>query len=345
MAVGCANHHAQVLDRTGAVVCEADSLTQVDWGRMLSDTASARAFIVPQGDCCQRAANIRTMRHRLVIWRGGRPVFDGPIQTVEWSADGVSLTAYDWSSLLDRRLPHSDMDFINTDLCDIAAAMVSDALLPDDPGLSVEVVASSNVYGDRSYRIDVGRSLDHLRDLADTGMDWTVAGSRILLMGDSFCYSIGSLSDNDFPQGLRVVEDGGALVSRWVMWAGPQGTIKASSGGLHDYYGLLESVHDALAPQDLGAASVLDQTSADAAVASLLASSLPAPVFIDTGAGPLAPTAPVEVSSLVPGYCLQISSVATCREVTAVQKIFEVRVSETSQGESVQVICAPAVSL
>lgn len=357
MQVGCSNHTAAILDRDGAIVCQADALTAVQWGRVLNETATARATIQPRGDCCQCMGQVRTWRHRLVIWRAGLPVFDGPVVVAEWSPDGVDVVAYDVSAWLDRRLPHSDMDFTSTDLTTIAETVIADALLPDDPGVVVEVVSPSLIFGDRSYRIDVDRCLDHLRDLSNTGMDWTVAGGRILLFGASFSDSIGSLSDADFPQGLRVIEDGASLVSRWVLWgaidpardsegrfvsgASIGSGIKSVAGGIHDYYGLLESVHDSLAVQNLGAASVQDQTSADAATASLLASSLPAPVFIDTGAGPLSPSAPVDIADLIPGYCLQVASVATCRPVTAVQKIYELLVADGPSGESAQVICAP----
>lgn len=342
--MACVGHTASILDRSGAVVCNLDALVDVEWGRALNETATARARVVPQGDCCQCMGGVRTWRHRLVIWRGSVPVFDGPIVLVEWTADGVEVSASDVSAWLAHRLPHTDMSFSDTDLTIIARDVIADAFTPDDPGVSVEIVAPALIFGDRSYSIDVDLSLDHLRDLASTGIDWTVAGSRILLMGTGFCDSIGSLSDTDFPQGLRVVEDGGALATRWVLWAAPDadGTlIKATAGGTDDYYGLLESVHDSQAPQDQGAASILDQTSANAAAADLLSTSVPAPVFIDTGAGPLSPQASIDVASIICGYCLQIASTATCREVAAVQKVVEVRVSESSDGESAQVLCGP----
>lgn len=361
MEVGCSNHTAAILDRDGAVVCPADALVEVEWNRVLNETATARAVIVPRGDCCERVADVRTWRHRLVIWRAGKPVFDGPINIVEWSAASVQVMAFDVSAWLDRRLPHSDMDFASTDLTSIALALIEDAILPDDPGILAEIVAPSLIFGDRAYRIDVDRCLDHLRDLSDTGMDWTAAGARLLLFGPSFSETVGSLSDADFPQGLRVIEDGASLVSRWVMWAAVEqprdaagrfvsgaatsAGIKSVAGGIHDYYGLLESVHDSLAVQDEGAASVLDQTSADAATAALLASTLPAPVFIDTGAGPLAPSAAVDVADIIPGYCLQVASTATCRRVTAIQKIYELHVIDTANGESAQVICAPTTGV
>lgn len=341
---GCSGHTAAVLDRYGAVVCSADVLVRVEWSRLLDETASATVEIVPQGDCCQQASNIRTWRHRLVIWRGEHAVFDGPITLVEWSPVDVRVSAMDASAWLDRRVPHTDQAYAGADLCDIAASLLSDALLPDD-GIEVERVSPSLVFGDRAYTADTGLVLDHLRDLSNTGLDWTCAGGRILLMGEGFCDVIGKLSDADFPEGLRVVEDGGATVTRWVMWAGPEGETKAEAGGPDDYYGLLEAVHDGRAPQDEGAASVLDANSAQAAVESQLALSYPSPVFIDTGAGPLSADTALDIAAVIPGFCVEVASTATCRTVTAVQKVHEIRVAEDANGEQARILCAPGAAV
>lgn len=341
--LGCASHTASILDRSGAVVCSADVLVEVEWGRLLDETATARAVIVPSRDCCECVGSLRTWMQRLVIWRGDDHVFDGPLTNVIWSRDSVECQALDASGWLGKRLPHTDMAFNQADLVTIARDLITDALQPSDVGVSPRVVSPSFVFGDRAYTTDIGYVLDHLRDLADTGLEWTAVGSEVFLFGEAFCDVAGSLSDSDFPQGLRIVESGASVATRQVMWFGPEANRKADAGGVDDSYGLLESLSDAAAPQDNGAASVLDQTSADGAVAAMLDASLPAPVFIDTSAGPMSVQANVSVSSLIPGYCLQVSSDATCRSVTAVQKLVEVRVSETAAGEEVRVICAPAV--
>lgn len=335
--LGCTGHTAAIVDRNGATVCPADVLTGVEWSRLLDETAPASVTFAPSGDCCQKAANIRTWWHRLVIWRGDHPVFDGPVTFVEWNADAVIVQAKDVSAILDRRLPHQDQTYSNQELCFVASQLLDDALLPGD-NVDVEIVGTSGVYGDRFYETDVGLVLDHLRDLSDTGIDWTCAGARILLMGDSFAEVVGSLSDRDFPGGLKVVEDGGGLVNRWVMWI-DGGRMKAEASESSAL--LLEGVHDSRAPQDEGAGSIRDLASAQSAVEAQLALTRQAPVFIDTGEGLLAPDANVDVGALVPGYCLQIASTATCRTVASIQKVYEVRVSETGEGEQARVLCAP----
>lgn len=333
MPVGCQSHLARIVDKDGAVVGEADALTEVAWGRALDDTAGATATIVPTGACCEWIGDIRSWRHRLVIWRGGHPVFDGPLVLIEWESGQVQLTALDCSAWLERRVPHQDLNFIDTDLATIARELIEDAFSVQNPGVEVEIVERAKIEGDRSYELDTGQTWDHLRDLSDTGLDWTVVGSKILLMGESFCQVVGSLDDSDFTEGLRVIEDGAALATRWIVFGDEDLDIKGTAGGTDPYYGLLEITED----QD----SILDTGSANAAALAQVRASNPAPVFIDTGQGALAPTASIDVNTLVPGYCLGISTNITCREVIATQKIGEVRVTENAQGEQVRVFCLP----
>ncbi|MFF4602693.1 hypothetical protein ACFY12_08065 [Streptomyces sp. NPDC001339] len=58
---------------------------------------------------------------------------------------------------------------------------------------------------------------DHLRDLAETGLDYTAVGSRIVLLPESHAVTVGRLSDADLPEGLVVAEDGTALGTRWIV--------------------------------------------------------------------------------------------------------------------------------
>ncbi|MYR64407.1 hypothetical protein GTY54_52085, partial [Streptomyces sp. SID625] len=78
-----------ILDRNGATVSTANVLTEVEWGRVLDGTSSARALIQPDGDCCARLGNLESWRDRLVIYRDGQYVWDGPVTNVTWSLGEV----------------------------------------------------------------------------------------------------------------------------------------------------------------------------------------------------------------------------------------------------------------
>lgn len=339
MPVGCGQHQARITDRDGAVIAAADVLVEVEWNRVLDDTSTARILVQPDGDCCAALAKVRSWRHRLDIYRDGAPVWHGPIVSPQWTREGVDIQAVDILGWLDRRVPHHNIRFDDTELTTIAMWLIRDGFAPDDPGHTVQVVAPTGIRGDRQYQTDVGQTGDHLRDLAQTGLDYTAVGSRILLLSEQFCARVGSLTDADFPQGLEVTEDGASLATRWIVHgkepAEGESAIVGVAGGAHPYYGLLERAVEET--------SILDTASATAAARSRLAAALPAPVFIDSSQQTtLAPDAAVDVPSLVPGWCVDVATTTTCRTITQSLKIQSVKVTEKDSGESVSVQLAPA---
>ncbi|MFE3378692.1 hypothetical protein [Streptomyces anulatus] len=332
MPVGCGTHQALIVDRGGAVVSTADTLVEVEWTRVLDDTSSAKILVHPDADCCASLAEVRAWRHKLCLYRDGHPVWEGPIIAPKWSAAGVEIRAFDILAWLDRRVPHSDVQFVDRELAEIAEWLIHDGFAPDDPGHSVEIVEPTRIRGRREYEVDVGQTGDHLRDLADTGIDFTAVGSRILLLPENFSGRVGALTDADFPAGLSVAEDGAALATRWVVH-GKDG-VKGVAGGHDPYYGLLE--------QSVEETSVLDDASAEGAARSRLRANLPAPVFLDSQQTTLSPDAAVDVPTLVPGWCVDVTTTATCRTISQSLKIVTVKVSEDGDGESVAVQLTPA---
>jgi hypothetical protein len=324
-----------VVDRAGATVTEAEILTSVSWTRVLDDVSSASVVINPSGNCCERLREVRAWRHDLHIYRDGRPVWQGPIIQPEWRDGEVELGALDVLAWLDRRVPHQDMAFGDADLTEIAAWLIEDAFAPHDPGHSVEVVAPAGVRGGRAYRRNVGQTGDHLRNLAETGLDFTAVGSRIVLLPETHRESVGRLSDADLPNGLVVAEDGAELATRVIVAGDEASGVMGEAGGPDAYYGLLERYVEET--------SITTSASAAEAARARLRASFPVPVFIATEEVTISPEAAVEVPYLVPGWCLDITSAATCRTVAQRFKITGVKVSETggtddsAGGESVQV--------
>lgn len=343
--VGCGSHTVQILDRSGAVVAASSTLLQVRWTRVLDDISTATAVIMPDsGDCCGDLGDVRTWRHNLAIWRSGELVWQGPIIQASWKVpDGTTVTglevrAGDVLSWLDRRVPHRDMRFNDTDLTTIAEALIADGFAPDDPGHQVHVVGWSRVRGDREYFTDIGQTGDHLRDLADTGLDYTAVGPTIILLPEDHLETVGTLTDVDFPTGLGLEEDGASLGTRWVV-EGKQAqdgepTIVGTAGGADPFYGLLERY--------VQQTSILDDASAVGAARSRLRGSLPVPVWLDSERVTLSPEAAVSVPDLVPGWCVDVATRATCRKFAGRLKIVGLQITETgTQGESIEVHLAP----
>jgi hypothetical protein len=336
MAVaGCGTHSAVILDRTGATVTTAEVLTEVEWNRVLDATSTARALIQPDGDCCNRLGRIGSWRNRLVIFRDGKYVWDGPITDVTWSLGQVEILAEDVSVWLDERVPHETKTFTNVDLMEIAQWLIEDGYAPDDPGHTVQVIGRAGISGSRSYTAGVGQTGDHLRQLAEAGLDYTVIGSKILLLPENHMASVGRLSDVDMPEGLEVSEDGKSLVTRWIVAGSSESGVIGADGGIDPYYGLHERYVEM--------SEITDQASAEQAAKARRRTTSAVPVFIDTQQVTISPLAAVDVPSLVPGWCLDITSAMTCRTVSQRLKITGVKVTEnggdddTPGTESVQV--------
>jgi hypothetical protein len=330
--LGCGSHTARIVDRDGATITTADVLTKVEWTRVLDDLSSARVTIQPDRGCCAALANVRTWRHNLMIYRNGHFVWEGPIILPDWTADGVEIQAVDVLGWLDRRVPHESIHFTQRDLTEIAAWLIRDGFAPDDPGHEVQIIGRARILGDREYEQSIGQTGDHLRKLAETGIDFTTVGRRILLMPEDHQARVGRLTDADFPDGLTVSEDGTALGTRWIV-EGRDGAL-GIAGGKDPYYGLLE--------QYVEETSILDQASADAAARSRRRGALPAPVFISSQEATLSPDAAINLESLVPGWCVDVTTTRTCRTINQSMKINGLKVTEDSTGETVAVHLAPA---
>ena len=334
---GCVTkHQAQIIDRNGSVVSNLDVLTEVVWTRLLDDTSKAEVTVIPDADCCAALGDVRSWRHKLVISRLGEVVWEGPVIQVEWRQGQVDIFALDMSAWLARRVPHDSITFDNEDLAQIAAYLIEDGFAPDDPGHVTTTMAPAGVSGGREYIQNIGQTWDHIQDLADTGLDITVIGNQFILMPETWDATVGSLTDSDLPSGMVVAEDGSQLATRVIVYGDDDGTIQGESGGTDAYYGLLE--------RSIEETSVKTSLSAQEAARSRRAATYPVPVFLDSETVTLSPEANVSVPHLVPGWCLNISSLSTCRPLTQILKISGVKVSDNGNGESVQVTLAPLSS-
>ncbi|MFC8332716.1 hypothetical protein [Streptomyces olivaceus] len=315
-----------MVDRNGATVTEAEVLAECEWTRELDEFSSARVVINPSGNCCERLANIEPWRHSLHIFRDGAAVWNGPIVQPEWRWGQVELFAADPLAWLDRRVPHESIRFGDSDLTDIASWLIEDGFAPDDPGHTVVVAGRTGVNGGRAYTRNVGQTLDHLRDLADTGLDFTAVGSTIILLPEDFRESVGRLTDADLPEGLVVAKDGSGLVTRWIIAGSEESGVMEEDGGRDEYYGLLERYEEQT--------SITSAASALGAARAKRRASLPAPVFLDTQQVTISPDAAIDVPTLVPGWCLDVTTTSTCKTVAQRLKISGLKVSEKGGSES-----------
>lgn len=338
--LGCGDYEVLITDRCStSSLCTLDGATVLDleFTRLLDETGDALVTVATQGaGCCDCGTiglgDLHVWRHVLVIARDGERVWEGPITSLTYSADALLIEARDHSAWLAQRTTKVADTFVGVDLATIAETLVRDAYDADDPCLEAYVDATpTGIDADRTYEVDDGYIADHLRDLAETGLDWTQLGRALIITGEVGAGVVATLNDGDFLEGLEVVEDGLALCTRAIV----QGDgVTGVAGGVDTYYGL----HDCLVDAD----EVLDQASATAAAQGRVDASNPGPVYVRVPDGAsLAPTAGVCFNDLVPGTLFTVRSSITCRDVAATLRLVELSVTVSGGEESVAPVLVP----
>lgn len=337
--LGCAGRYtARLFDRYGRASHFGLDCSSVEWERLLDDTSSARV-VVPLGGpaCCRELERARTWCNDLTIFRDETLVWQGPVVELIHDQEQTTIEARDVTQWLFRRVVRELIDFSSggaADLSVIAEALVRHGFGQDDPNVLPWLhVVQAGVMGERRYMPESGYVLDHLRELARNGIDFTALGHRILITGEKPLDRLPGLSDDHFLDGLRVREAGlDAITSAIVLGRGVRGEAGGTGG-----CGLLEY----LAVED----SILDGPSAQSAAEALVDGGDPAPLVLEVPEGSqLAPDAPVGINELVPGVEAQVTSTRTCRRVAAMLRLTAVKVTwsgDSEDGEQVGVTFQP----
>ncbi|MFI6289997.1 hypothetical protein ACIBEJ_00340 [Nonomuraea sp. NPDC050790] len=335
--LGCAEEYTiGIYDRTGGRQHGTVDPAALDWSRVLDDTSEANITVPYQGpDCCKLLGEARSWCNELAIFRDQQLVWQGPLVRIEHRGDDTLLAARDVTQWLFRRKIRNLIDFTgtsNADLAVIAAALIEHGFAPDDPNvLAYLMITAAGIVGERKYAKNSGYILDHLRELARTGLDFTTLGRRILLMGEGPLGRLPGLSDEHFVGPLAVIEDGlSAITHATVVGKG----ITAEAGGIGTC-GLLEFI----ATEE----EIQDATSAQAEAGALVVGGNPAPLFLEVpDNSQLAPETPIGINDLIPGAIIPVTSEATCRLVAADLRLIRMKVAfSEADGEKVGITLAP----
>ncbi|MFI9591233.1 hypothetical protein [Nonomuraea sp. NPDC052265] len=335
--LGCPETYTvAIADRTGGREYGTVEASALDWSRILDDTSEANITVPYRGEeCCELLGNTRTWCNSLTIYRDQKRVWEGPITRIAHRGDDTMIAARDVTQWLFRRKIRELLDYTGTnaaDLAMIARILIEHGFEPDDPNVLAYLwVTASGIIGERKYAANSGYVLDHLRELARTGVDFTVLGRRIILTGEGPLGRLPGLTDEHFVGPLSVIEDGlAAITHATVIGKG----VMAEAGGTGTC-GLLEFI----ATEE----EIQDAASAKAEANALVAAGDPAPVFLEIpDDSQLAPEAPIGIQDLIPGVTVPVTSTATCRTIAAELRLLRVRVTFTeADGEKVGITLAP----
>lgn len=343
--LGCGTKYEVVVtNRCGkATVAILTDFTRLTWGRVLDDVSQATVTL--PGNCCEALADVRSWANELHIIRDGEEVWCGPIVVAPYCRSGVTLVAWDVSGWLERRVIRTRTSFdpdtggTAQDGPTIARDLIKFALAPDDPCIQQYVTRiPGGPIQERDYLAGSGYVMPALKDLAKGALDFTTVGRRIILMPEG--HALGRtalLSCDSFGDDVCTTEDGlGLATAAWVTGklADNTTTFTDSSGGVDDFYGLVEVLQ-------------IDDTVRTARAARNQAAGIvnarnPAPLLVQPPSGSaLSPDAPVCINELVPGVEVPVSMDCTCRAVGQMMRLTKLDVTVDAEGEQVAPLLVP----
>lgn len=319
--LGCGVHQVFLTSVGGSGRSDQLEWTNLNYGRKLDEKSEGRvvAGVGQSAACLTTLQSLEPFSNEIVIHRDSAAVWSGPVETPVFTYDDVSIPARDVMQWLDRRWLAQTHGYVDVDLSLIAAYYIDDAL-SQDSSPNIEVSSSlSGILGTRSVvPTQFRRAADEIRELARTGLDWTVINRRIMLFGvemtgRSFPILTSDIFEieNASPNGLQKANDIAVIGS---------GTSGVSLGPV----GRAGGADIPLIQQSYSEPTILDQNSATVAAESRYAFTRTAPLYIT---GRLLESAPVDFDDLIPGIRVPVQQQVGVRYINDTFRLSAVDVS------------------
>lgn len=347
--LGCGTWRAFITCRGGGELFEVP-YASLSMGRKVDDMTSAQVAIdelslngatsAVYQRCCGVLSELEPWQHELALWRDTDPdsaSWVGPVIQPTWenSAEGnrsLSIGARDLFQWMERRLLDRNRKFVATDLADIFYRYISDAL-HHDPTPNIDfAVSPTGILGDRSIdAFAFRRAADELRELARSGLDFTMVGRQMVIGGVEVpTANLGTLVNEHF-RSLSLNIDGlQTETESTVVGARPNSAnapVYAKVGGVEIDRGLVQVAVTESQIEDVASA----QAAADSRYALLGTS----PRWIT---GVLSSDAPIAFSDLIPGAVADLRLGFLCREVVGDYRLQDVNVTaDADKSEEIAV--------
>lgn len=365
-------HTAFIYDRGGITrFHQIVNLSRVQWAR--DRDSISEASITVTGDSCAKQRGIlntiASKRHELVIFRGQDRVWEGPIFRISDAGSSVTIAAKDVTSYLFGTALSRTWDNSGANATEVTSRFeeiidwelthsrevrrVGGGTLirpgweqltppanilqyltvhhfPNEARTSAKTLASAMTIG------------THLAGAArSSGIDYTAIGRAVHLWDTS--RSIGEirvLTEADF-FGPVIVTEYGADHTQGAYVSGQEGAYgSAMNPDNLDFYGPWETVYTAYNEESTDAPS---QPELDSQASRNTSGRSPAPFEVripDNSSVRLGPS--LSIMDLVPGVRVPLRATLNARAYSQDQKIDHVRVTETADGEDVQLTLTPA---
>ena len=361
------DHTVYIYDRGGQTrVGQLLDVSQVRWVRDRDSVSEADIRI--EGSACSAQASllaaIEPKRSEIVIFRGQERVWEGPVWRVGWHADYVEINAHDVMAYVNstpltrewdnrHRVDNTDPDNpveismpteVTTRLGQILdyEMQVWEALDPPANILPHRVIHHSpNEARTSAYTLPFEMTVgEHIEGMGRTaGIDWTVIGRAIHIWDVSS--NLGrtrTLTEADFLSSV-IITAYGADMAAVVVVVGEDG-MYGYAAEESPYYGPWTMILTAYSEEGADAPT---QAELDSQAKRNLNGRMPVPVEVripDNSGVRLNET--LTIDHLVPGVQVPLLATLNSRQMSQLQKIDKLVVTETPDGETIQLTLTPA---
>jgi hypothetical protein len=359
VALDCVSlHRAFLVDRGGSNRWhQIDQMDLVRWNRIRDDISDALIRVGGTSASAQASqlAAIEPGRHELVIYRGTKRVWEGPITRSEYRGASVEIAAKDVMYYVKNTAMRSGYDNSyprTTTVIDRIVRILTKELARKEkmsPKYNIlpHVVAHHSVGEARtSTKTEPYQSgvWDHIDDLAaKSGIDYTVIGRSIHLWDTSDPLGItATVTQADFLGDVVVTVYGSELVTRAIATDG-QGGYGIAGPEIDPYYGEWERVDSSYDETEGGPKPTQAELNSQAQRNKAGHNPTPLQVRVPDNSS-LNMKGVLTVDDLVPGVFMPLLATQTHRSVSQMQKLESVKFEETKDGETVSVSLFPAPS-
>lgn len=326
----------QVAARGGSPVSFEPEFANLSFSKVLNASGDGRIDVPGDlmGSCCEMLRSVEPYKDELVAYRDGDLAYVGPVTglSVGASAQVGSADLFSW---FDLRFLEQDFH-ADGDVASIFRAVFDVAYALDtSPNIAIST-RDTGVDAVREFRgVEFRRAADVMRELARTGLDFTMDGRRLLAGGaEVFLDAQPLILHDEGVVSATVSRDASAFATDVAVFG-----ATAETGGVpvtgratrsQGRYGLVQRSFTELL--------IEDDTSADANALARLEAMQPAPLRVRAV---LSPEAAFGFGDLIPGRRVDVRLFAvTCIEVGQMMRLQQVNVS-VGETEEVSVDLIP----
>jgi hypothetical protein len=363
VALSCTLHTAELFDRGGKKkIGSLGPLTRVKWERRRDDISIAQIWIGTVDKSCAEVLRLaETNRTELVIFRGNKRVWEGPVNRIAYQGASVEIEAKDLMYYVQRTIMRNEYDsrFPNVEYVLDRVKRIMTAELARKEALDPSTNLLNHVrYLYAPAETDDARTAAHTLPYEMTvfqhvdnyawrgGLDYTVVGRSIMFFDAHTRIGQTPMVTADDFIGDPVITQYGAELTTYVAMTDGKGNW-GEAGGIDPYYGEWEVLHQAY-DENAGSAdpaaplpTVAEMTSQ--AKRSYVQGMRPALVVRVPDNTRLNPKGVLTIEDLVPGVWIPLTANLPGRTISQMQKLDNMSVEETGEnGEEIQVTLSPA---